>query len=73
VVIVMRAVTVGKNRRFAMAGLRTLTLGVLVSIILAQGAEGDPTSQPAVDAFVNLGAGPYPEASALTTGSPQPW
>jgi hypothetical protein len=56
-----------------MAGLKIVALGVLVSIVLAQGALGDPTSQPAVDAFVNLGAGPYPEASALTTGSPLPW
>jgi hypothetical protein len=28
---------------------------------------------PPVDAFINLGQGPYAEASTITTGSPQPW
>jgi hypothetical protein len=35
-----------------------------------------PPALPApgpVDAFINLGAGPYPQASAITTGNPQPW
>lgn len=31
------------------------------------------TSPAPVDAYINLGTGPYPEASSLTTGSPQPW
>jgi hypothetical protein len=29
--------------------------------------------RPAVDAFINLGAGPYPEAGVITTGNAQPW
>ena len=28
---------------------------------------------PPVDAFINLGQGPYAEASTITTGNPQPW
>jgi hypothetical protein len=31
------------------------------------------TSPPPVDAYINLGTGPYPEASTLTTGNPQAW
>ena len=31
------------------------------------------TSTPPVDAYINLGTGPYPEASTLTTGNPQAW
>jgi hypothetical protein len=30
-------------------------------------------STPPVDAYINLGTGPYPEASTLTTGNPQAW
>ena len=30
-------------------------------------------SQATANAFINLGAGPYPEASAITTGNAQPW
>jgi hypothetical protein len=56
-----------------MAGVKIFAVGVLMSILLAQMATADPIDQPAVDAFVNLGAGAYPEASALTTGNPQPW
>jgi hypothetical protein len=73
VAIVKRAVPFGVNRRFAMAGVKIVALGVLLSILLAQKTTADPIDQPAADAFVNLGAGPYPEASALTTGNPQPW
>jgi hypothetical protein len=31
-----------------------------------------PSSNP-VEAFINLGAGPYPLASSITTGGAQPW
>jgi hypothetical protein len=31
------------------------------------------TSAPRVDAFINMTAGPYPEAGNLTTGGAQPW
>jgi len=34
---------------------------------------GGGTSGGTADAFVNLGNGPYPEASLLTTGGAQPW
>jgi hypothetical protein len=30
-------------------------------------------SQPSYDAFINLGAGPFPNASSLTTGTALPW
>ena len=30
-------------------------------------------SQPSYDAFINLGNGPFPNASGLTTGNAQPW
>jgi hypothetical protein len=73
VAIVKRAVPFGVNRRFAMAGVKIFALGVLMSILLAQKAQADPIEHPAADAFVNLGAGTFPAASALTTGSPQPW
>ena len=32
-----------------------------------------PTSTPMVNAFINLGNGPYPLASQITTGNAQPW
>ncbi|MFO0910748.1 MAG: PEP-CTERM sorting domain-containing protein [Isosphaeraceae bacterium] len=32
-----------------------------------------PTSGSTPDAFINLGSGPYAEASSLTVGNPQPW
>jgi hypothetical protein len=32
-----------------------------------------PTSSTAVDAFVNLGTGPYPNAGLITTGNAQAW
>ncbi|MBV8315215.1 MAG: hypothetical protein JOZ53_09780, partial [Planctomycetaceae bacterium] len=53
-----------------MAAVRTLGLGVLVSGLLVQAALADPL---AVDAFVNLGSGPYADASTLTSGNAQPW
>jgi hypothetical protein len=56
-----------------MARVRILTLGILVSGVLAQAAGADPVMQPPADAFINLGAGPYPEESAITTGNAQPW
>ncbi len=31
------------------------------------------TPPPVLDAFVNLGTGPYPEASLITSGGAQPW
>jgi hypothetical protein len=31
------------------------------------------TSPPPVDAYINLGAGPFPETNSLTTGNPQAW
>jgi hypothetical protein len=30
-------------------------------------------STPLVDAYINFGTGPYPQASTLTTGNPQAW
>jgi hypothetical protein len=35
-------------------------------------ASASSSSAP-VDAYINLGNGPYSEASSLTTGNPQPW
>jgi hypothetical protein len=32
-----------------------------------------PAATPSVDAFLNLGSGPYPQENALTTGGAQPW
>jgi hypothetical protein len=32
-----------------------------------------PTPSGPVDAFINLGVGPYPDAGTLTTGGAQPW
>ena len=31
------------------------------------------TAPSQYDAFINLGSGPYPSSSGLTTGNPQPW
>ena len=31
------------------------------------------TAAPTVDAFINLGTGPYPAAGTITTGNAQPW
>lgn len=53
-----------------MAAMRTFGLGVLVSGILVQAALADPLAR---DAFVNLGSGPYADASTLTSGNAQPW
>jgi hypothetical protein len=46
------------------------TLGSATSAAMA------PSTQPAAgvaDGFINFGAGPYPDASAIATGNPQPW
>jgi hypothetical protein len=32
-----------------------------------------PSPSGKFDAFINLGSAPYPDAAALTSGSPQPW
>jgi hypothetical protein len=41
----------------------------------ASAPSAPPTPQPVTpaDAFINLGLGPYPEASLITTGNAQPW
>jgi hypothetical protein len=54
-----------------MAKVKIHGLGVVILGILAPAALADPT--PPVDAFINLGAGPYPEESTITTGNSQPW
>ena len=53
-----------------MAAMGTFGLGVLVSGVLVQAALANPL---AVDAFVNLGLGPYADASTVTSGNAQPW
>ena len=54
-----------------MAKVKIHALGVLILGIVAQAALADPITP--VDAFINLGAGPYPEESTITTGNAQPW
>jgi hypothetical protein len=57
-----------------MVALRALTLGMLLSVVLARGVQADPIGQTTpVDAFINLGTGSYPGSSFVTTGNAQPW
>ena len=41
--------------------------------IVAQAQRLAGSDRAPVDAFLNLGAGPYPEESTITTGNAQPW
>jgi hypothetical protein len=50
----------------------TLTPVSTASFNSLPSASTTPLSPP-VDAFINLGQGPYAEASTITTGTPQPW
>jgi hypothetical protein len=53
---------------------RVLALGVLISILPGMSALAAPIGQAtAVDAFINLGAGPYTGANLIASGNPQPW
>jgi len=54
-----------------MAKVKIHALGVVILGIVTQAALADPIAP--VDAFINLGAGPYPEESTITTGNAQPW
>src|SRR5271170_2443646 len=54
-----------------MAKVKIHALGVVILGIVAQAALADPIAP--VDGFINLGAGPYPEESTITTGNAQPW
>ena len=52
-----------------MARVRILTVGIWALALLAPAARADPIVQPpSADAYVNIGAGPYPEESTITTG-----
>jgi hypothetical protein len=53
---------------------RSLALGALIGIVACATAQADPLGPTAaVEAYVNLGAGPYPGASFIAAGNPQPW
>ena len=54
-----------------MAKVKIHALGIVILSIVAPAALADPIAP--VDAFINLGAGPYPEESTITTGNAQPW
>jgi hypothetical protein len=57
-----------------MTALRTYALAILIFAGLVSASRGDGLIQSStVDAFLNLGAGPYPAQSTLTTGNAQPW
>jgi hypothetical protein len=57
-----------------MGGWRILVLGIVLSIAAVRTAGADPlVSSPSVDAYINLGASPYPDESQITTGNAQPW
>jgi hypothetical protein len=57
-----------------MTGSRTCALTLVFAVGLAEAARADPLVQsPAANAFINLGAGPYPAQSFVATGSPQAW
>jgi hypothetical protein len=70
----MTAVSLDSNRRFAMSAWRIFVLGLVLSITAASAAIADQISSSSpVDAFINLGSSPYPDATQITTGNAQPW
>jgi hypothetical protein len=53
---------------------RVLALGMLISIIPGAAALADPIGQTsAVDAYLDMGTGPYAGASFIAAGTPQAW
>jgi hypothetical protein len=53
---------------------RVLALGMLMSIIPGTAALADPIGQiSAVDAYLNLGSGPYAGAGFIASGNPEAW
>jgi hypothetical protein len=57
-----------------MAARRILVLGLVFSMTATGAALAAPISSPtAVNAYVNLGAGPFPDATQVTTGGAQAW
>lgn len=59
-----------------MAFRRTWTVAILLLAIPAGVSQADPmqpTWASTADAYVDLGAGPYPDQSSVAAGSPQPW
>ncbi|CAN5883868.1 hypothetical protein BH23PLA1_BH23PLA1_00650 [soil metagenome] len=54
-------------------GQAVATLSTFGTGSLSTGASATTTGPDRFDAFVNLGAGPYPSADGLASGNPKPW
>ncbi len=53
---------------------KPLVLTVLLTGFMTQAARPDAiASGTSADAYIDLGAGPYPDASAITTGNARAW
>jgi hypothetical protein len=58
---------------FATSSAPVSNQALMASSSVAPAPAASSTSSAAYDAYINLGTGPYPNASLLTTGGSQPW